>query len=218
MPLARLLAAMALLLVAVNATRPASGSETKARKPAKPKPLTPAEAVAKATKLVHEHLAKRPNYKAGDLIAVGDVEPMFKDLEKLGWTGSQLKDVRARLLDDNSITVRELRTPAGMILMRQSAHIPGGFDRLDRLGSLPDGQIVLRRLMTGPDGWKLIEYMVAAPGGQQLGVQLSRDPGAGNFNVPTGRIYTADQLLAELKRLREPASAKDAHGARGGRA
>ncbi|HWA98275.1 MAG TPA: hypothetical protein VG713_07275 [Pirellulales bacterium] len=166
--------------------------------------LSLAEAQARAEKLVNSQFAKLNGYQPGDMISLGQVEPMFGEFEKLGWSRQQLGEIRERLLPDNAVVLQQLRTPDGLVLMRQSAGINGAYDRLDRMGRMSDGPIMLRRLMTGPDGYRLLDYMVNAPGGTQMGIMLSRDPGAGSFNQPTGRIYTTEQLLAELKKVREP--------------
>ena len=54
-------------------------------------------------------------------------------------------------------------------------------------------------LVIGADGYKLLDYMTQTQGGSDLGRMLSQDPNAGNFNQPTGRIYTDGQLVARLR-------------------
>ncbi|HEX3871141.1 MAG TPA: hypothetical protein VHV77_11925 [Pirellulales bacterium] len=149
--------------------------------------------------LVQFQLSKTSGYRNGDLITAGDVEPILKELAGRKWSTKELAIVRAKLVPDSALIAREFRTPNGRQFMRQSGRYQMGYDRIDRLSQLSDGPTVLWRLMNGPDGYKLIEYMATAPGGQQLGRMLSRDPKAGNFNAPTGRIYTADQLVAALE-------------------
>jgi len=92
--------------------------------------------------------------------------------------------------------------------MRQISKYPGAYDRMDHLSQLPRGQRMLGDLVKGPDGYKMIEYMATAKGGQQLGKMLSETPKGHHFNRPTGRIYTAEQLLAQLKSRFEKHTAK----------
>jgi hypothetical protein len=83
--------------------------------------------------------------------------------------------------------------------MRQSAGFPLAYDRMDHLERLSDGQRILDRLVDGPDGYKLIEYLTSAPGGKNMGKMLTEAPHGVDFNKPTGRIYTQEQLLDRLK-------------------
>ena len=46
----------------------------------------------------------------------------------------------------------------------------------------------------------MIEYMTQSRGGRELGKMLSKAPNGADFNQPTGRIYTLDGLLAQLKK------------------
>jgi hypothetical protein len=153
--------------------------------------------------LVAKQISKTPGYRKGDLIWQSQVMPILKEMVRRGWDSKKLNAIYGRVLPDSSLMVREAKTPKGIEFLRQSARYQMGYDRVDRLANLSDGPVVLWRLINGADGYKLIQYMATAPGGRELGVMLSRDPKAGNFNAPTGRIYTGEQLAAELE-LIEP--------------
>lgn len=141
--------------------------------------------------------AARKGYSPGEIISQGDWDTLAKELDSLGWTPKDAAEIKKQLLPDNAFLVTELRTKPGRKFMADMDKLPGGYDRLDRLSTLPQGKSTVRRLIAGPDGYKLVEYMTTTSGGQVLGKQLSG--GSRDFNSPTGRIYTADQLIARLK-------------------
>jgi hypothetical protein len=178
-----------------------ASTNTAGEKPAASKDVDPLHVAP----LVERHLAARRGYQPGDLIARGDVEPILKEIETRTGRKAEIDQVRKQLLPDNALLVRELRTPAGQTFMRQSARFNQGYDRLDHLSQLPDGPTLLQRLIQGPDGYKLIEYLTSTPGGKVMGQQLSESPGGEKFNAATGRIYTAAELTAALKKFETPA-------------
>ena len=180
--------------------RPVLGS-TGAR-PASDQAASPAESDSDWKKLhaaIAEHFAASKDYKAGDLIARGDVARLADALKKLGWVPEDWKDVLEDVLPDGDELVRALRTPRGRNFMRKIAAQPGAYDRLDRLRKLPRGSRQLRELIDTPDGDKLIEYLTTTDGGKALGKQLSQTKGGRGFNEATGRIYTEDDLLKRLE-------------------
>jgi hypothetical protein len=66
------------------------------------------------------------------------------------------------------------------------------------MAEMPQGHSTIERLIKGPDGHKMLDYMTHAKGGRELAKMLSKD-GAGNFEQPTGKIYTVDELIKELR-------------------
>jgi len=107
--------------------------------------------------------------------------------------------ILAATLPDNSFLAKELSTPAGRKFMRKVARQRGGFDRLDRLSSISRGQTLVRDLIRGADGDKFIEYLTTTRGGRNLGSTLAGARQGTNLNQPTGRIYTADDLMAAIE-------------------
>ena len=186
---------VAVLCVAAPTARVAAKGEattSKAKKPAWPK-------FSAVTEVVERRLQSDRNYRPGDLISRGDLEPIFKELAELGWQVADRSEIEKQLLADGDFLVRELRTNSGRAFMRQVARYPDGYGRLDRLADLSDGKLIVRRLIDGPDGYKLLEYLTTAPGGREMGKMLSQSPHGKDFNRPTGRIYTAEPLLERLK-------------------
>jgi hypothetical protein len=47
----------------------------------------------------------------------------------------------------------------------------------------------------------MITYMATTPGGKNLGAMMAGTPQGTDLNKPTGRLYTADDLLALVKKL-----------------
>lgn len=159
---------------------------------------------------VQEYLSGLPGYQSGDLIARGEAAAILERVAQLGWNPPDRSALLELVPDDRSLLVRKLRSRSGKKLMRDCAQRGLPFDVLDRLSTLPDGERILQGLIHGPDGYKLVEYMAKTPGGRNLGDQLGAVPRGKNFNQPTGRIYTAEQLLARLKEACEPAAPRRA--------
>ncbi len=151
------------------------------------------------TRHVQAYLATLSDYRPQDLISRREAEAILNCVSELGWTPPDRAALLKLVPDDCSLLVRKLRSRSGKKLMRDCARRGLPFDLLDRLSTLPDGERILQSLINGPDGYKLVEYMATAPGGHALGHQLAAVPRGKNFNQPTGRIYTAEQLLARLK-------------------
>lgn len=148
---------------------------------------------------VQGYLARLPGYQPRDLISRRDAEAILNCVSELGWTPGDRATLLKLVPDDRSLLVRKLRSPSGKKLMRDCARRGLPFDVLDRLSTMPDGERILQSLINGPDGYKLVEYMATAPGGHALGHQLAATLRGKDFHQPTGRIYTAEQLLAHLK-------------------
>ncbi len=102
-------------------------------------------------------------------------------------------------LGDDSFLVRELSTAEGRKFMRKIAQEPGTYSRLDRLSTIPRGQSLIHDLVRQKDGDKLLEYLATTKGGQNMGGMMAQARGGVDLNKPTGRIYTADDLIAAIK-------------------
>jgi hypothetical protein len=150
-------------------------------------------------KLVWRHFESRENFRPTDLIVREDVEALPKQFAAAGLVLKRPDDLLKRLLSKSDFLYGELYSPAGRQFMQRIAVCPDGYDRLDRLSRLPRGRQTVHDLIQGPGGEKMIEYMTTATGGKELGKMLSQDPNGGNFNAPTGRLYTVNDLLDYLK-------------------
>lgn len=145
-------------------------------------------------------------YARGDLLTHKQVAAVLDAVEKIGWKLDDRRGFEKLALDDNSFLVEKLRSKSGQEFYRQVADLPLAIDRLDRLSQLPQGRSTVERLIKGPDGHKLLDYMTNADGGRELAKMLSKD-GRGDFNSPTGKIYTEDQLVSKLKERHDAAVA-----------
>lgn len=165
---------------------------------------TPEEQPAKpsfddVTAAVEKACAARKHYRPGDILSQGDWDAVEKDLAAIGWKPRDAAEIRKLFLSDKAFLVSELRTKNGRAFMEDIRRLPAAYDRLDRLSGMAQGKSTVQRLIAGPDGYKLLEYMITTPGGNTMGQMLSKDSGGKNFNQPTGRIYTATELLKRLK-------------------
>ena len=155
---------------------------------------------------VDNYFASVPGYRAGDLISRSQIEGALRSVEAVGWKVPNASDVAALGLADNSFLIRELSSPAGRKFMRMIARQPGAYARLDRLSTISQGQKIVHDLIRQPGGDELITYLASTKGGENLGKSLSAARNGVDLNKPTGRIYTADDLIAALKHVHESAA------------
>lgn len=135
----------------------------------------------------------------GSIITREDATRALQSTARAGWQVRDPEEILADLLPQRSFLVQQLRSRSGRELQDHLAAHPSEYDRLDRLSQLSDGRRIVQMLVRGPDGYKLLEYLSDTQGGQRTGDMLSRSPGGEDFNEPTGRIYTRDQLIERLK-------------------
>jgi hypothetical protein len=166
--------------------------------PAGTKPSIPS--MSEIRQAVLRHFQAKPDYQSGDLITREEVDPLLVKLQRMGLPLPDAKEILAKVPSKGEGFVALLSTRDGRKFMRQISTFENGYDRVDRLSRIPLGQQTLRDLIRGPDGYKMVEYMTTAQGGKELGRQLSNTPNGANFNAPTGRIYTDEQLLTRLER------------------
>ena len=146
-----------------------------------------------------ERLFKSEDLEPGDILARSEVEPLFKILKRIGWNVPGYKSIIKAVHKDSDFLVQTLRTEDGRRFAQKVAGYPRGFDMLDRLSKMPHGRATIEALVRGPDGQKMVEYLSTTGGGNELGKMLSDAPAGKDFNDPTRRIYTADQLLRVLE-------------------
>jgi hypothetical protein len=119
---------------------------------------------------------------------------------KAGWLVPDAKKIVELALPESSFLVGELATPDGKRFMRKISKQPGTYSRLDRLSRLSQGQQVVSQLIGDEGGDTFITYLATTNGGHNLGQMMAGTPNGTDLNQPTGRIYTADDLLAVLKK------------------
>jgi hypothetical protein len=152
-----------------------------------------------AQKAVEQYFASLPDYQPGDLITRSQVAAALAKAADAGAKVPHARQILAATLPDNSFLATELSTPTGRKFMRKVARQQGGFDRLDRLSTISRGQTLVRDLIRGADGDKFIEYLSTTRGGRKLGSTLAGARQGADLNQPTGRIYTADDLMAAIE-------------------
>ena len=153
------------------------------------------------TKALTDYFASLKDYKAGDLVSQSHVARALERVtDATGWEVPNREAIVKLALADNSFLVAQLSTPGGRQFMRSIAKYSGTYSRLDRLSTISGGQQFIKDVMRKPGGSDIIQYMATTPGGHNLGTMMAGVKQGVDLNKPTGRIYTADDLLAQLKR------------------
>jgi len=142
-----------------------------------------------------------PGYEPGDLVSQSQVAGALDAVELVGWDVPDRGKVVDLALPDNAWLVRELSTKKGKRFMRKVGRFQGGYLRLDRLSTIADGRDAIRILIKDPGGDEMIEYMDTTKGGFELGRMMAGAKRGVDLNKPTGRIYTADDLVAVLESI-----------------
>jgi hypothetical protein len=184
------------------------GSDAQAQSPVAPtQPAAPPDfAVVKAA--VEKYFAGMKDFQPGDLIRQSQVEQALAVVEAAGWDVTEKAELVKRALPDGSFLVKELSTPGGRKFMRRVARHAGTYSRLERLSTIAGGETLIRDLIQQKDGDKLIEYLATTQGGQKMGRMAANTRHGVDLNKPTQRIYTSDELLAELEKAHRALSAK----------
>jgi hypothetical protein len=186
---------LAALMILFGATQGAAGAGGAAPK---------AAAFERVRTAVADAFAREKGYEPGDFVTRKQVERVLDRLDKTH-PGSLKREDRDRLVkstvDDRSFLAEQLGTAQAKPFMREVAKLPGGFDLLDRMSQMSHGRSTVTRLVRGPDGYKLLKYMTEEKGGAELEKMLAKDPGNADFGKPTGKIYTAEQLLMALQKI-----------------
>jgi hypothetical protein len=168
---------------------------------------------AQVRSVVESHFHAKQDFQQQDLITAGDVAPIFRELEQLGWKDVARCDAAKQLLDDQSVLARELRSPPGRKFMRRVASYKLIYDRLDRISRMTGGQPLIHDLVRLPDGHRYAQWTPhrGAPSMEEFlpkGVS-GKSPRVPDLDQPTGRIYTVSELLTRLEvcyRQAQPAS------------
>ena len=162
--------------------------------------------LATVQKVVANHLKSLPDYRNGDLISSSDVQPVFRQLAKLGWDVVDQQEILKEMLSDSHFLVKDLRTPNGKRFMRKVSSDPTVYDRLDRVSQHKRGKATIRELVRLPDGEKYTKAK-SGPGNPTISdLVLIYDRGSAkkraikDYDKPTGTIYTGDAFLQRLKK------------------
>jgi hypothetical protein len=155
----------------------------------------------KVVEAMIDYFKSQPDYQAGDLLNQSQAAGALDAIAATGWDVPNAKKIVSLALADNSFLVTQLATTNGKRFMRKIATTPGTYSRLDRLSKISKGQAAVKRLIRDPGGDTMLTYMATTPGGKNLGAMMAGTPDGTNLNKPTGRIYTADDLLAVVKQM-----------------
>ena len=147
-----------------------------------------------------DYFKSQDDYQRSDLMNQQQVAEALEAVAKIGWQVPDAKQITDQALPLNSFLVGELATPDGKRFMRKISKSPGTYSRLDRLSRLSQGQQVVSQLVGDVGGDVFITYLATTNSGHNLGQMMAGTPKGTDLNLPTGRIYTADDLLAVLKK------------------
>jgi hypothetical protein len=153
------------------------------------------------TAAVDSYFESFDHHLATDLISRSQIDGALRSVEAVGWNVPNAEKIAELGLADDSFVIRELSTPAGRKFMRKIASHPGTYGRLDRLSAIPRGEAMIRDLVRMPGGDELIIYLASTSGGQKMGRSMAGVGQGVDLNKPTGRIYTATELMDVLQRV-----------------
>ncbi|MDP7020596.1 MAG: hypothetical protein QGG36_32650 [Pirellulaceae bacterium] len=156
---------------------------------------------------VHRYLDGLSDYKKGDLLSQGHVAKMTAHMKKMGWRVREEKRLFKDTLPDSHFLVQQLHTRHGHRFMRNVQRHPQIYSKLERISSAHGGRALVRDLLKLPDAAKYANPN-RARGVPQMKDFLpkhgnSRQPQIRDYNKPTGKIYTEDQLLKRLKEMHQ---------------
>ncbi|MGD9636960.1 MAG: hypothetical protein AB7G28_23915 [Pirellulales bacterium] len=146
------------------------------------------------------HFQSIPDFQRHDLMSQSQVAAALEAVAAAGWEVPNADKIVDLALADNSFLVGELSTPDGKKFMRKIARTPGTYSRLDRISQLSQGQKFLTQLVGDAGGDLMLTYLATTNGGRNLGEMMAGTPNGTDLNLPTGRIYTAEDLLGVLKK------------------
>ena len=165
----------------------------------------------KVRSTVQRHFENLNAYKSGDIISKDEVRPVFQKLNKLGWKVKDEKKILEDTLDSSHVVVKTLRTRDGRRFMRKVSGERLIYDRLDRISHESGGQRLIRDLPKLPDASRYAKNKRprAVPGLLDLlpKKRSGKTRRIDEYNKPTGRIYTEDDLIKRLKKSYDAAKA-----------
>ncbi|MCO6457986.1 MAG: hypothetical protein J5I93_22000 [Pirellulaceae bacterium] len=146
---------------------------------------------------VRQSFAGEGPRQANDIISRGQVARALKQVEQTGWIVPESEQLLRRVLADDDLLVRSLRTRDGRRLMSRVGGQRLMYDQLDRVAREPGGAALVRDLPRLPDAHLQAQHLEQFL--PKIGSGRARR--VPDFDRPTGHIYTVDQLLAALREL-----------------
>jgi hypothetical protein len=152
--------------------------------------------------VVAAYFQRAQGFQPNDLISRSQADVILAEIERLNWKIADAVKIRASVLEDGSCLVQQLRTPEGVRFMRKVSAQPLAYDRLDQISRMPGGPLMIKDFLRFPNsdvsftknGTLPFDRLTRlAPPDEQHKIT------AADMDKPTGRIYTAGQLVARLK-------------------
>ena len=152
--------------------------------------------------VVGRHFQGKRDYRDGDLIDRDDVTQILAVLKERGWSPDRAKEIESAALPANDFLVKLLSSSQGRRFMRKVKSFKLIYDRLDRIARVSGGQRMLTDLVRLPDGhryaaWRpkrgtpnLLDFLPKRGNGRRRSIK--------DYDKPTGKIYTAEQLQERL--------------------
>lgn len=186
------------LAICLSAIRVVSGEEKQAL-----------PSFSSASAVVDRYFSQQRDYVPSDLISQRDVQSVLASLKSAGWKVADKDQILKRVLPDGDFLVTLLGSKSGRQFARKSASDPLLYDRLDRLAQEAGGKELLESLVKLPDGER---YAKSKPQRGALSMLEMLPKGksgkarkVADYDRPTGRIYTQEQLLKQLRKSHEQA-------------
>ncbi|MCA9073848.1 MAG: hypothetical protein KDA93_02355 [Planctomycetaceae bacterium] len=145
-----------------------------------------------------EYLDNLKDREETDLISQDDIQPLFKQLEDIGWKVADERELKERLLKDKDWLVTTLRTRTGTKFMRKIAEFPGGYAQLDLMRQSSQGKKEVAGIITTPGGEELIEFLTTSPVGRNTSQKLAAQH-RNKSKLVEDRLYTKDDIHKQFK-------------------
>jgi hypothetical protein len=150
--------------------------------------------------IVGAHFKSVPEFKQGDLITRSATQQLFQRLKQFGWQVQDEKDIIELTLEDGDFLVKTFKSSKGREFLKTISGYPEGLDRVDRLARMPQGQSNVHDLVYKiPNGTDWIKSMTSQANGRDLSNRLAQTQNGKDFNKPTGRLYSVEDLVKRLQ-------------------
>ena len=177
---------------------PAAAPSDAANGPAQKSAIPDWKSVESAAK---KHFRALPNYRPGDIVSRGQVEPLLAQLSKLGWKVSDQQALLGQVCPDDDYVVRQLRTKSGQKFMRSTGGSAEQYDYLRRLCATKGGDRQVTDILKLPNGNDVLAALTESKAGKDISRRLAEGPRTRGYDTPTGMLYTELQILARLKEI-----------------
>ncbi|MHB8970026.1 MAG: hypothetical protein ACYC3X_10145 [Pirellulaceae bacterium] len=156
--------------------------------------------------VVVAHFSDQAKYRPRDLISQSDVADVLKKLAQAGWKPVDQEQILADTLPNDNFLVRLMRTDRGRRFMGKVSDFDLIYDRMDRVSQVSSGPRNLEAIVRLPDGERYAKPKRQLIKGVPDFLDLLAKNASGkvrtikDYDKPTGRIYTEEELLKRLHR------------------